>query len=70
MSGVRVDPKRFRGAPADFEPVGRAGRSRVYGLDRTGGDPAAVVACDLARRACTRLGAVEGSDPVVFGSGT
>jgi hypothetical protein len=69
VSGIEVTRKRFSGAPADFEPVGRAGGSRVYGLAREGGEPVAVVSCDLRRRTCSRLGPVAGADAVVFGSG-
>ena len=70
VRGVEVTRKRFRGAvPQVFEPVGRAGRSRVYGLAGGASAPTAVTSCELTRRTCTRLGAVDPADPVVFGSG-
>ena len=71
VQGVQVTRERFRGAvPEVFEPVGRAGRSRVYGLAGGSSAPKAVTSCDLTRRTCARLGAVDPADPVVFGSGT
>lgn len=70
VRGVEVTPERFRGAvPEEFEPVGRAGRNQVYGLAGPSSAPRAVTSCDLTRRTCARLGAVDPADPVVFGSG-
>jgi hypothetical protein len=67
---VQVTRARFRGAvPEVFEPVGRAGRTRVYGLAGGSSAPTAVTSCHLTRRTCARLGAVDPADPVVFGSG-
>jgi hypothetical protein len=55
--------------PEAFEPVGRAGRSTVYGFALRDGRPTVVVGCDTAKRRCARLGEVAGSDPVVLGTG-
>lgn len=71
VTGVQVRPGAYSGpVPEVFEPVGRAGESRVYGLARAGERATAVVACDTARRSCSRLAALDGEEPVVFGSGT
>jgi hypothetical protein len=55
--------------PQGFRLAGWAGASRFYGTVRQGDRPAAVVSCRLATRTCTRLGAIQGQEPVVFGTG-
>jgi hypothetical protein len=55
--------------PKGFELAGWAGASRFYGAVRKGGRVTSVVSCGLATKSCIRQGAVEGQDPVVFGTG-
>ena len=55
--------------PEGFELAGWAGTTRFYGTVSKAGRPITVVSCGLATRTCTRLGAIEGQDPVVFGTG-
>jgi hypothetical protein len=55
--------------PEGFQLAGWSAPTRFYGVAGGGGRRAAVVSCDVGTRKCTRLGAVEESPPVVFGSG-
>ncbi len=55
--------------PAGFEVAGWAGQTTFYGPVIAGGRPTAVVSCNLESRTCARLGATDGTDPVVFGTG-
>ena len=55
--------------PQGFELAGWTGPDRFYGVATKGGRPTAVVSCELATKACTRLGPVKGPDPLVFGTG-
>ena len=55
--------------PEGFELAGWAGATRFFGTVREQGRVTAVVTCGLATKTCTRLGAIEGQVPVVFGTG-
>lgn len=55
--------------PAGFEVAGWAGEKTFYGTGSEGGRPTTVVSCSLESRTCARLGAVEGTEPVLFGAG-
>lgn len=55
--------------PKGFEIAGWAGPTTFYGLVHRDGRPASVVSCDVRTRACATSGAVEGDEPVVFGTG-
>jgi len=57
------------GVPKGFVLAGWAGPTTFYGTAGDGGRPSAVVSCDVATRACTTLGGIEGDEPVVFGNG-
>jgi hypothetical protein len=55
--------------PDGFELAGWAGPTTFYGTAGAPDAPSAVVSCDLDTRACESLGAIEGTDPVVFDTG-
>jgi hypothetical protein len=55
--------------PKEFELAGWAGPTTFYGVASKFGRPASVLSCGVGTRACTTLGAIEGSEPVVFGTG-
>ncbi len=73
---VVSEDERLRGpdrsgvpVPDGFELAGWAGPTTFYGVASRGGRPASVVGCDVGTRACETLGAIEGAEPVVFGTG-
>jgi hypothetical protein len=65
-SGVRVPLKGA--APENFELGGWADATTFYGVASKGGRPTSVVSCDLTKATCTSMGAIQGSDLVLFSS--
>lgn len=55
--------------PEGFQIAGWAGPTTFYGVQSKAGRAVSVVSCEVTSRACTTLGAIEGAQPVVFGSG-
>ncbi len=63
-------PDRSRVAvPKGFELAGWAGPTTFYGVVNKLGRASAVVSCGTVTRSCTTLAAIEGPEPVLFGTG-
>lgn len=70
---LRGPDRRGVSVPPGFELVGWAGPNTFYGVarssSRSSGRPTTVVSCVLATRVCKRLGKVDASRSLLFGTG-